>query len=273
MKDKPIYLFPLLVFVVYTITWLYIQQFDIEASRDLRQLWGHTYFILPLFGGIAGLFIAKRWGGWKSLLGKTILVLSIGLLFQAFGQVYSSYYVYFNDVESPPYPAIGDIGFFGSVLIYIYGVILLSKLSGFHFSIKKVHNKVWAFIIPASMLYLSYYLFLQGYEFDWSGSLADKIRILLDFGYPLGQTFYVSLAILSLLVSRDLLGGILKLPIWFLIFALIVQSLSDFIFIFQATAGTWYVGGFNDLMYLTSYLLMTLALIHMGSVFKQIKES
>jgi hypothetical protein len=266
---KSIYLFPVIVFAIFSVTWVYIQQFDVEASRDLRQLWGHTYWILPVFGGIAGLLISKRWGGYKSLLGKIILILSIGLLLQAFGQLYSSYYVFFNDVESPPYPAIGDIGFFGSVIIYIYGVILLAKLSGFKSSIKKAHNKIWAVIIPVSMLCLSYFLFLKGYEFDPS----QKIVAFLDFGYPLGQALYVSIAILALLVSRNLLGGMMKKPIWFLIFALIFQSLSDFVFIYQAIQGTWYVGGFNDYMYLTSYFLMTLALLHMGNVFKKIKES
>lgn len=272
LKERILYIFPVLVFLVFSVTWIYIQQFEIEASRDLRQLWGHSYWILPVFGGIVGLFISRKWGGHKSLLGKTILVLSVGLLLQSFGQIYSSYYVFFNNVESPPYPAIGDIGFFGSVLVYIYGVTLLSKLSGFNFSIRKIHNKIWAFIIPVSMLLLSYFLFLKGYEFDWS-SWSSKIRVLLDFGYPLGQALYVSIAILSLLVSRNFLGGMLKRPISYLIFALIVQSLSDFVFIYQATTETWYVGGFNDYMYLTSYFLMTLSLIHMGSVFKKIKES
>lgn len=268
-KDRLLYVISIAIFVIYSLWWLYIQQFDVELSRDLRQEWGHTYFILSVFGGIAGLFISRQWGSYKSLLGKTILVLSIGLLFQSFGQIYSSYYVYFYNVESPPYPAIGDVGFFGSVLIYIYGVILLAKLTGFNFSIKKVHNKIWAFVIPAIMLFISYSLFLKGYEFDWS----EKIKIFLDFGYPIGQSIYVSIAILSLLVSRKILGGILKTPLWFLIAALIFQAFSDFVFIYQAIAGTWYVGGINDYMYLTSYFLMTLALVNMGIAFKKIKNS
>ncbi|MHB1330910.1 MAG: hypothetical protein ACYCY6_03010 [Minisyncoccota bacterium] len=269
LKGLSSYLFPIIVFVFFSFTWLYIQQFEVLASRDIRQLWGHTYWILPVFGGISGLYISKRWGGYRSLLGKAITILSIGLLFQSFGQIYSSYYVYFYDVESPPYPAIGDIGFFGSVLVYTYGVILLSKLSGVHFSLRKIYNKIWMFIVPISLISLSYVLFLKGYEFD----LVSKTQILLDFGYPLGQAFYVSIAIFSLLVSWNWLGGVLKKPIMFLIFALIFQSLSDFVFIFQAISGSWYVGGINDLMYLTSYFLMTMALIHMGNIFVQIKES
>lgn len=269
MKRRSTYVFPVIAFIIFSITWLYIQQFNVEMSRDIRQLWGHSYWILPVFGGIVGLYISRRWGGYKSLLGKAISVLAIGLLFQSFGQIYSSYYVFFYDVESPPYPAIGDIGFFGSVLVYIYGVILIYKLTGSHFSIRKMRNKIWSFIFLASILCISYFIFLMGYEFDWS----NKIRVFLDFGYPLGQAFYVSIAILSFFASRRLLGGILKKPIWFLIVALIFQALSDFVFIIQATAGTWYVGGLNDYMYLISYFLMTLALIRMGSVFKQIKES
>ena len=257
------------MFVIFSMCWLYIQQFDMESTRDLRQLWGHSYWILSLYGGIVGLIISKKWGGYKSLLGRTTLALSIGLFLQSFGQIYSSYYVFFNDVESPPYPAIGDIGFFGSVIAYIYGVILLSKISGFKFSIRKIHNKIWAFVIPISMLLASYFLFLKGYEFDWS----NKIKIFLDFGYPLGQAFYVSIAVLSLLVSRNILGGILRRPILFLIFALIFQSFSDFVFLYQAIAGTWYVGNINDYMYLTSYFMMTISLIKLKSAFYKIKNS
>lgn len=269
INSKFIYIFPIVVFSIFLLAWLYIRQFDIESTRDLRQLWGHSYWVMALYGAIVGLIISNKWGGYKSLLGKTSLVLSIGLFLQSFGQVYSSAYVYFNNVESPPYPAIGDIGFFGSVIAYIYAVLLISKLSGFNFSMKKVHNKIGAFIIPAIMLFISYFLFLKGYEFDWS----KKIQIFLDFGYPLGQAFYVSIAILSLLVCRNILGGILKKPILFLIFALILQSFSDFIFLHQAINGTWYVGNVNDLLYLTSYFAMSLSLIQLGSAFYKIKNS
>lgn len=269
IKNKFIYIFPIVVFVVLSIFWIYIQQFDVESTRDLRQLWGHSYWILALYGGITGVVISRKWGGYKSLLGKTILVLSIGLFFQSFGQVWSSYYVFFYDVESPSYPGIGDVGFFGSTLLYIYAVILLAKLSGAKISLKLKRNMVWVGLIPLIMLMVSYFFFLQGYEFDWS----DKIRIFLDFGYPLGDAIYVSIAMLALFLSRNVLGGIMKKPILFLIFALIFQYFSNFVFLYQAIAETWYVGNINDYMYLISYFLMTLALINIGSVFKKIKSS
>jgi hypothetical protein len=268
-KNKLIYIFPVVIFVLFTAWWIYLKQFDMESTRDMRQLWGATYQILALYGGIVGLFISRKWGGYKSLIGKTILAFSIGLLLQVFGQCYSSYYVFHYAAESPPYPAIGDIGFFGSVIAYIYGVILLARASGMGNKIKKTHNKIWIILIPVLGLLAAYIFFLKGYEFDPSNLLLD----FLDFAYPLGQALYVSLAVLALFMSRDVLGGIMKKPILFLIFALIFQYASDFFFLYQAHAGTWFVGNINDFLYCASYFIMGLAIINMGNVFNTIRES
>jgi hypothetical protein len=269
IKNKLIYLFPVVVVAIFTGIWVYMQTLDTESTRDMRQLWGATYQILALYGGIVGLFISKKWGGYKSLIGKTILAFSVGLLLQVFGQSYSSYYVFHYVAESPPYPAIGDIGFFGSVIAYIYGVILLARASGVGNKIKKTHNKVWAFVIPFLILLGSYWFFLRGYEFDSTNLLLD----FLDFGYPLGQGFYVSMAVLALFLSRDVLGGLMRKPILFLIFALVFQYASDFFFLYQAHAGTWYVGNINDYLYCVSYFIMGLAIINMGNVLNKIRET
>ncbi len=273
MKSRTIHIFgiiiPLIIFLAFTAWWIYIKSFDIETTRNMRQLWGATYQILAFYGAIVGFTISHRWGGYKSMLGRALLAFSFGLLLQTFGQSYSSYYVYFYNVESPAYPSIGDIGFFGSVISYIYGIVLLSKLSGIRVSLQKMQNKAWIIVIPAIILIGSYMFFLKGYEFDWS----NKIKIFLDFGYPLGQAFYVSMAIMALFLTRNVLGGIMKKPILFLIFALLFQYFSDFFFLYEANKGIWYVGNINDFLYSASYLIMTLSLIMFGITFHQIRNS
>lgn len=117
------------------------------------------------------------------------------------------------------------------------------------------------------MLGVSYLFFLQGYEFDWS----NKLKIFLDFGYPFGQAIYVSIAMLAFFFSRNFLGGVMKRPLWILMFALIFQYCADFMFLYQSNTDTWYVGGINDYLYFVSYFLMTLALIYIGSTFYKIK--
>ncbi|MBP9851761.1 MAG: hypothetical protein KBC67_00690 [Candidatus Pacebacteria bacterium] len=268
-KSKIAFTISTILFLAFTAWWLYIKQFDIDATRDMRQLWGATYQIIALFGAIVGFVISKRWGGYKSMLGRAIMAFAVGLLLQSFGQTYSSYYVYSHHVESPIYPGIGDVGFFGSVIAYIYGIIALSKISGIRVSLKKMQNKAWALIIPVAILVGSYMFYLKGYEFDWS----DKIKVFLDFGYPLGQAFYMSIGILALILSRNVLGGIMKKPILFLIIALLFQYFSDFFFLYEANLGVWYVGNINDFLYSASYFLMSISLIQFSVAFHRIRST
>lgn len=263
------YLAPLIIFLIFTLWWINLHQSDLVSNRNGRQLWGATYQVLALFGGIIGIFISHKWGGYKSVLGKIILAFSFGLLLQLFGQTYSSYYVYHYAVEAPPYPAIGDIGFFGSVLLYIYGTFLLSKVSGVGVNLKKLHNKIFAFLIPCIILVSSYFFFLKGYEIDPSA----PAKVFLDFGYPFGQAFYVSIAILALTMSWNVLGGMMKKSILFLIFALLFQYFSDSMFLYEAGQGSWYVGNINDYLYAASYFIMSLSLIQLGVAFKKISTS
>ena len=256
------------LFVIISLWFFQIHTRPMADTESVRQAWGSIYQIMALFGGIVGLIVSKHWGGYKSLIGRAVFFFSIGLLLQSFGQSVDSYYNYFAN-QQIPYPSLGDIGFMGSVIAYIVGAWLLMKASGFKFSVKSAKGKFFAVALPLVILVACYFFFLQGYVFDWS----NKAKIFLDFGYPFGQAIYVSIALLVYLMSRNFLGGIMKKPIMFLVIALIFQYISDFTFLYQANAQTWYVGGLNDYLYFCSYFLMALSLINMGGLFKVIKEA
>src|SRR6185369_3281343 len=110
-------------------------------------------------------------------------------------------------------------------------------------------------------LIASYMIFLQGYEFDWS----NPLRVFLDFGYPLGQAFYVSLAILVFILSKNFLGGLMRPKVLLILLAIAVQYIADYNFLYQAYNETWVNGGYGDYIYLISYFLMTFALINLGT--------
>jgi hypothetical protein len=258
-----------LLLILFTGWWLMNGPFNpLEETEKARHLWGGLYQVMAYFGAVIGLYSAKKWGGFKSILGKAIIFLSLGLLLQGFGQTVYTYFLFAKGIEAP-YPSIGDIGYFGTIPFYIAGVIFLARVVGARFSFNSLKNYVIAVIIPVVALSVSYWMFLRGYEFDWSSPLT----IFLDFGYPLGQAVYVSIAILVLLFSRKVLGGIMRNTIWLLLFALIVQYLSDYVFLYQNSNELWYVGGINDYMYLFSYFLMTISLIKLGVVFNSVTES
>ncbi|MSU55108.1 MAG: hypothetical protein EXS46_01035 [Candidatus Taylorbacteria bacterium] len=247
--------------------WWYLQYLGLSNTEDTRQMWAVLYQIIALYGGILGIITSKAWGGSKSLFGRVVLAFSIGLLLQAFGQSMYSYYIYYLNIDVP-YPSLGDIGFFGSIPFYIYGSILLARTSGVKVSLKSFETKIQAFLFPLVALSISYWVFLKGYDFVSTAPL----KIFLDFGYPLGQAVYVSIALLTLLFSREVLGGIMKGPVRFFLFALIFQYISDYMFLYQESRETWIVGGMNDLCYATSYFLMTLSLIYVGIIYRRIEK-
>lgn len=254
----------LLLFLILFVWWLWIY----SSMDNQKLLWSSTYQILALFGAAAGIIISRTYlRGINSALGRAILGFSVGLLFQSFGQTSYTYYNLFRHITNP-YPSVADIGFFGSIPLYLYAIVQLAKASGIKVSLKSFGNKIQALLIPLGMLSLSYYIFLKDYVFDWS----DPLKIVLDFGYPFGEAIYVSIAILTFILSRKILGGALRSPILFLVFALTFQYVTDFIFLYQASHNSWQIAGINDFMYAVSYLLMGLGIISVGEVSKKVRE-
>ncbi len=254
-----------LLFLVFSIWWIILHLFDASATQIL--IWADLYHVTALFGAIAGLVISKKWGGFKSMLGRAIFMFSIGLLCESFAQSAGSYLAW--KLGTVPYPSLSDVGAFGALIFYAVAVILLAKASGVHVSLRSYKGKLLAVIIPLLFLGASFAIFLRSYQFDWSQPLTT----FLDIGYPLGEAFYVSMAILAYLLSRKVLGGVMKVPTLFFIAALISEYIADFLFLYDSHAGTYVVGAFNDLLFVVSYSLMAISLIQLGVVFKWIKET
>ncbi len=226
-----------------------------------------TYGFIAAWGAVWGFFIAKRWGGFKSVMGRSLALFSLGLALQELGQLGYTYYIYYLNIDVP-YPSFGDLGFYGSIPCYTLAVWLLARASGIHISLKSFKNKLQAILIPVFMLVFSYVIFLQGYEFDWSHPLT----VILDIGVPLGQAIYISLAILAYTLTKGILGGVMKPKVLFILFALLVQYVSDWTFLYQASRGTWSVSGINDYMYFASYFLMAFGLIQFNTVYKKLRS-
>src|SRR3989304_1255187 len=165
-------------FIFFTIWWinLFLSGTKSESSN---YLFGAIYGpVMSLFGAVGGLYASRAWGGWKSVMGRAIILLSLGLFSQAFGQIVFSYYGIFLGIEVP-YPSIADIGFFGYIPMYFYGIMLLANASGVKLKIRPITSFLQVIIIPLGMLIFSYKLFLREYEFDWT----QPLTIFLDFAY------------------------------------------------------------------------------------------
>ncbi len=222
---------------------------------------------MALLGAIIGLISAHKWGGFKTVMGRALTFFSIGLLLQEAGQLIYTYYVYGAHVQIP-YPSLGDVAYFGSTLSYICGAALLAKAMGVKFALKMNRYKVIATLIPAILIALSYFIFLRGHEYDFSKPLT----VFLDFGYPVGEAVYISLALAAYLISKKMLGGAMRPGIILIIFALVIQYTADFTFIYQSNRGTYLSGKYVDLLYLSAYFTMTIAMIKFYLIYKNLKS-
>lgn len=254
----------IIFFIILSLWWLTIY-FGGTTDAPVNHIFGFIYGGFSIWGGFWGLKISNGWGGTRSLMGRAIISLSLGLLFQAFGQYSFWFYNYVLRVPVP-YPSISDVGFFGTIPFYIYAAFQFTKASGGKISLRSVKKQVHAIFIPTLMLGISYFLFLRNYSFD----SLEPLKTFFDFGYPMGQAIYISIAILNYSLCKELLGGIMRNKIFFLIVAFFAQYLADYIFIYFHDL--YFPASFIDYLYLVSYFLMTLALFQLKTVATRFKE-
>lgn len=252
-----------IIFIFFTIFWI-ILQIKVKPNNFGYHLFGDTYFIVALLGGLWGITTAKKWGEGKSSMGKAIFLFSLGLLFQTFGQIAYSFYDIFLHIGIP-YPSIGDVGYFGYIPLYIYGILLLARASGVKIGLYSVKKNLKILFVSIIILGISYFFILQQYTFNWH----NPIKIILDFGYSLGDITYVYFALLTYIQIKTIKKGIMKNKILIILVAFIVFYLADFIFVIQANRKTFIIGQTSDYIYFMAYLLMTLGILRLNHFMKQ----
>lgn len=258
-RNKLTYILLLAYFLLF-FWWLKIFVSGVKET-DENYLFGFAYPNIALVGAIAGFIISKKWGGFKSLIGRGIIFFALGLFGLWFGQTAWSYYNLVARIPVP-YPSIADIGYFSIIPLYGYGMYCFAKAAGVRFSLGTFVAKASVVLIPILMVAVSYFLFLRNLSPDFS----DPIKTFLDFGYPAGEAITISIALLTYFLSIKLLGGKMRNRILYIIFALVVQYLTDYLFLYQVSAETYYNAGMVDLLYMTSFLIMALGLMSFREV-------
>lgn len=254
LKSKLFY-FLIVFFLILFLLWLQIFSLGFRETNE-NYIFGFLYAVIAFIGGVNGLIISKRWGGYNSYVGRGIIFFSLGLIGQWFGQTMWTYYNIVARVQIP-YPSIGDIGYFSIIPLYTLGMFYFARAAGAKFSLRTIGEKLIVIIIPILMFSISYFLFLKDLTIDPS----NLLRTFLDFGYPIGEAITISVALLTYSLSKNTLGGKMKVRILSLIVALIVQYIADSAFLYTAAIGTYYNGGVVDLLYTIAYMFMAISLL------------
>ena len=217
----------------------------------INKVWGIGINFLPLFGGIFGLYTSRYWGGFKSAVGKGIILIALGLISWSLGNWIWSYYNFFlaSDI---PYPSWADAGYIAAVPLWAAGMFYLSKATGAKFALRNVIGKLYLIFLPLVTLAASYYLLVsvaRGGSITAGGGMG---KVFFDFAYPLGDVVIVTLALLILGLSSKYLGGRYRWPVLVTIFGFLTMFFADFSFSYTTTLGSYYDGHPNNLLFVAA---------------------
>lgn len=240
--------------------WIVLLNLYIEdTSHNWYVYFTDSYGLIAGIGGIIGLINSFKWGGVNSVVGRSILMFSLGLIFQFFGQI-SYAIVSHMYLEEIPYPSFGDFFYFLSTPFYIYGIWSIGIASGIKFELRKLSAKVIFILLMLVIVAASYYFFLSTFPFE----TTPPTIILLEFVYPIFQAVSVALALICYFLSKNLLGGIMKPSVLLLLGAFALQYLADTYFTYEYGHEMWHPAGASDYFYLIAYFVMSIAVFKFG---------
>jgi len=213
--------------------------------------------ILPLISGVFGIRNALGWGGFKSLMGRSTLGIGLGLIAWGGGMVIWNWYLFFGQVEVP-YPSAADFVFALSWPLWTYGLYQLAKIIGIPYALRNQLNRVFLVLITLTVAVIALYLVIvvarDGITYE------NPQKLFFDLFYPLGDVVILAFTVLVYFFCRKALGGVYKTPILILFAGFIMNFISDFMFSYTTTQGTYFNGHYVDFLFVTTMFVLSLGL-------------
>lgn len=207
-------------------------------------------FLIILAAVIIGFDRVKSFS-FKSVLGKSLSFISLGMLSWGLGALVWLYYNIIVQTEIP-YPSLADIGYLGTIPLATYGLFLLLKNIKFESNIKTTLKVI---ILPIIVFFFVYWLFINS-------KLAENVEFLpkiLNITYPVGDVVFLSFTLIILTLLK---GGKLFKPIVIICIGFIIESIADFSFSWTTSAGTYYTGNFVDILFGLAFFTIGLGLYY-----------
>lgn len=263
---KATYTIVLILLYVFALGW-FLNLYLTFQTEGLQNILSNLYGIIPLFGGLYGLWISRRWGGFKSAVGKAVIFLSLGLTTWGIGMAIWLYYNLILKVEIP-YPSWADAAFIISWPLWGIGMVFLSKATGARFALRNLGGKLLLLFLPLLIILFSYYVLVviaRGGLLDLSGDLS---KIFFDLAYPVGDVVILTLATLIYGLSFNYFGGKYRFAIYLILAGFILNYAADFSFSYTTTKDIYYNGSLSDILFATAMFILVLgvSMLDAGSI-------
>jgi hypothetical protein len=240
--------------------WLLINMSHLENTWQ-NFAFGFVFGLIPLFGAIIGLLNAREWGGFGSVIGRAVTLLSLGLLSWSCGSLIWAYYNFFGAVEVP-YPSWADVAYVVSWPLWAWGAIELSHATGAKFSLRKRAGKLALLVITAFVIVASYYaLVVVARGGELIAGDGGIMKTFFDLAYPTGDVVILSLSLVIFGLSWKYFGGQYQTQILCLLAGFVLNYFADFAFSWTTLTGTFFVGSWVDLLFMSAMTALSLGVI------------
>lgn len=202
---------------------------------------------IPNVGFIAGIMRMRQWGGSKSVIGRSLLFISLALLTWAIGSYIWSFYNFFLHIEAP-YPSWADAAYSQFAWLVGVGLILLVNFTCVKNESSAV-GRIYFFCIPILMAIITYYFIFLQLHGGTIWQTDEPLKVFVDLYYPLSDVVILTIIIITAGLQLNFLGERLRLPVTLLITGLIFNYVADFYFSYDTTVGSYYVGGPADILF------------------------
>lgn len=247
-------------FVLIVALWIVV---FLQGTKDgfNNYLYSFLFGLMPLIAGIISMWRSRIWGGFKSAIGKALFFIGLGIFLWGVGETIWSYYNFFLGIPAP-YPSLAEIGFAPSIFFYSLGTIFLAKATGAKFGLRSKAAKIFLIVSPLIILIAAYYLLVVVAR---GGVLVPPgetpLKLILDIVYPLGGFVGITVAVIVSGLSFKYLGGVYGFDIYTLLLGLVGMFISDVVFSYTTTTGTYYNANFGDLLFGISWFLISFGVL------------
>ena len=242
----------LLTVYIFSVFWFVLLDKSSEEISQSNYFYTLLEGIIPIWGGLYGLFLAKKWGGFSSIIGKSQSLISLGLISWGIGSlIFVGYYNLLMHIEVP-YPSFADVAYIVSWPLWGMGMVYLSRATGVKAALHNRWSKYWIIILPVFVVGFSYYFLVHVARAGIISSSDDFIKVFFDLAYPVGDVVILTLATIIYGLSFKYFAGKYRWAIYFLLFGFFVNYFADFFFSYQTTLETFVPGGLTDFLFVTA---------------------
>lgn len=218
--------------------------------------------IIPIYGGIIGLKRFNSWGGFKTVMGKSLFFLSTSLIVWGVALGMWTYFIIAGTVL--PYPSAADYVFIWSPVLWTFGLVFLAKVTGAPFALKNVKEIVVGIITTLFVAMAAYYvLVIIGHNNILSLSESGSLQAFFDYAYTFETLAVIIISSSIFVFSYKYLGGRYKIPVLYLLLGYTFHFVAIFFFVKTIGDETYFNGNIADLLFTIALYLEGLGVIRL----------